>query len=57
MKAIMLMKLITAWSDSYRVVENHRVVRRTAERLVWSGRGAGEVRFSEQRLVTISSWI
>ncbi len=32
----MLSKIINAWSNSYRVDESHRVVRRTAERLVWS---------------------
>ena len=53
----MLNKLINAWSDSYRVVENHRVVRRTAERLLWSGCGANEVRFDRRRCATFSPWI
>jgi hypothetical protein len=57
MEATMLNKLINAWGDSYRVVENHRVVRRTTERLLWSGRGANEVGLNARRFATFSSWI
>ncbi len=53
----MLSKIFKAWSDSYRVVENHRAVRRTAERLVWSGRDAVETRFGTRQLAPATSWL
>jgi hypothetical protein len=53
----MVNKIIEAWSDSYRVVENHRVVRRTAERLVWSGREAVGARFNGRVLAPATSWL
>ncbi|MEJ2653518.1 MAG: hypothetical protein P8173_17550 [Gammaproteobacteria bacterium] len=52
----MLSKIIKAWGDSYQVAEHRRIMGRTAERLVWSGRGPSEVRFSGRRLTTVSSW-
>ncbi len=52
----MLSKIFKAWTDSYRVVENHRAVRRTAERLVWSGRDAVEAQFDGRRSA-VASWL
>jgi len=50
----MLSKIINAWTESYRVVENQRVVRRSAERLVWSGR---DVRLGSRSLAPATSWL
>ena len=52
----MFSKIINAWSESQRVVENRRVMRRTAERLVWSGRGAAQVSVDAPGLV-VRSWL
>jgi hypothetical protein len=51
----MINKLIDAWSDSYRVIENRRAVRRHAERIVWSGRGWADARPDGRQLRL--SWI
>lgn len=52
----MLRKIIDAWTDSYRVIESRRVVRRTAERLVWSGSSGNEPRLGGNQLL-VRSWI
>jgi hypothetical protein len=57
MEATMIDKLINAWCDSYRVAENHRVVRGNAERLVWSGREAVGARFNGRVLAPATSWL